>query len=407
MSEEEIKSYLVAHLEEFFPGLELVGTEELLMNRYRPDIHLRDENNNDVIIEIVAGELNKRKVGKILNYYSIIENLRPPLKKIRFIVIGERICEDAKRILRRFNIEPISLRELNVSIKEIKRYFYREDLKNVLTPMESDLLSHINDRECKLVDVDQVKEYLNLDEKYASKMLERLEEKRYLERIIRGKYLFMPLNYGYEERYPPMNSLIVGGVVDEPYYFGYLTANRYHGFTSQYSPKAYLCTLKPRRGFMWGNSSYVFVSLIREKFFGYMEAYVDGCKVSVAEPEKAVLDSLDKSEYCGGVAQVLSILYKALSVGIDRYKLASYAGKMGSNSVIQRLGYMSETLSDKGLIDVDESFLQSIYQLMPENVSNTHLGPVSVHGNRGPVNRRWRVVENVDEETRYSEIEVK
>jgi len=204
-----------------------------------------------------------------------------------------------------------------------------------------------------------------------------------------------------------MNPLIVGGIMGEPYYFGYFTANRYHGFTSQHSPKTYLCTLKTRRGFRWRSSSYVFVSLIGEKFFGYAEMEVDGCSVLLAEPEKAVLDSLDKPEYCGGFPQVMSVLFRALNAGVDWYKLVGYAERLGSNSVVQRLGYISESLLDKGLIDVKEDFVQSILGLLPETVSYTHLGTVSVHGRGGHVNRRWKVIENVDKELQYSEIDVK
>ncbi|MBN2335959.1 hypothetical protein JXL21_10415 [Candidatus Bathyarchaeota archaeon] len=45
----------------------------------------------DVFIEIVSGKITERKSGRILNYYSILANLDPPLKEFRFIVLGEDI----------------------------------------------------------------------------------------------------------------------------------------------------------------------------------------------------------------------------------------------------------------------------------------------------------------------------
>lgn len=407
MREAEVQRYVIENMEEVFPGMSIVGIEELLLERYRVDLHLRDDEGVDVFIEIVSGEITGRKAGQILNYYSILANVDPPLKKFRFIVLGEDIGENARNILGNFGVEVMLLKGLSIDEQKVRRHFRRKDLKNVLTAVESDLLSHIKASKCSLVDSKKVKDYLNVEAGYASKILERLDQKGYLERIIRGKYLFIPLEYGYEERYPPMNSLVVGSVLTMPYYYGYQTANNYHGFTSQFSPKTYMCTVKPRRRFRWRNTSYKFVTLVDDKFFGFTRAEADGCKIYVAEPEKAVLDSLDKPNYCGGVSQVIYVVSNALSSDVDRDKLLLYADRMGSNSVLQRLGYVVERLSERGWINVGEDFLDSIMGLIPEGASYSYLGPVGTHGRKGPVEGRWKIIMNVDETTALSELEVK
>jgi len=407
MKEAEVQRYVSENIENVFPGMSLIGTEELLLERYRADLHLRDDEGVDVFIEIVSGKITERKAGQILNYYSILANLDPPLKEFRFIVLGEDITENAKNILENFGVEVMLLRGLSIDDQKVRRHLRRKDLENVLTAVESDLLSHIKASKCSPVDSKKVQDYLNVEAGYASKILERLGQKGYLERIIRGKYLFIPLEYGYEERHPPMNSLVVGSVLTAPYYYGYQTANNIHGFTSQFSPKTYICTVKPRRSFRWRNTSYKFVTLVDDKFFGFTKAEMDGCKIYVAEPEKAVLDSLDKPDYCGGVSQAVYVVSNALSSGVDGDKLLSYAGRMGSNSVLQRLGYVVELLSGRGLIKVGEDFLGSITGLIPEGASYTYLGPVGTHGRKGPVEGRWKIIMNVDEATALSELEVK
>jgi len=407
MREAEVQRYVIENMEEVFPGMSIVGIEELLLERYRVDLHLIDDEGVDVFIEIVSGKIAERKAGQILNYYSILANVDPPLKRFRFIVLGEDIGENARNILENFGVEVMLLRGLSIDEQKVRRHFCRKGLKNVLTAVESDLLSHIKASKCSLVDSKKVQDYLNVEAGYASKILERLGQKGYLERIIRGKYLFIPLEYGYEERYPPMNSLVVGSVLTTPYYYGYQTANNYHGFTSQFSPKTYVCTVKPRRSFMWRNTSYKFVTLVEDKFFGFTKAETDGCKIYVAEPEKAVLDSLDKPNYCGGVSQVIYVVSNALSSDVDRDKLLLYADRMGSNSVLQRLGYVVELLSERGWINVGEDFLGSIMGLIPEGASYSYLGPVGTHGRKGPVEGRWKMIMNVDETTALSELEVK
>jgi predicted transcriptional regulator of viral defense system len=407
MREAEVQRYVIENMEEVFPGMSIVGIEELLLERYRVDLHLINDKGIEVFIEIVTGGITERKAGQILNYYSILANMDPPLKKFRFIVLGEDINENARNILENFGVEVMLLKDLSIDEKKVRRHFRRKDLKNVLTAVESDILSHIKESKCSLVDSKKIKDYLNVEAGYASKILERLNQKGYLERIIRGNYLFIPLEYGYEERYPPMNSLVVGSVLTKPYYYGYQTANNYHGFTSQFSPKTYICTVKPRRNFRWRNTSYKFVKLVDDKFFGFTMVEADGCKICVAEPEKAVLDSLDKPNYCGGVSQVIYVVHNALSSDVDRDKLLLYADRMGSNSVLQRLGYIVELLSERGLINVGEDFLGSIMGLIPEGASYSYLGPVGAHGHKGPAEGRWRIIMNVDETTALSELEVK
>ena len=165
--------------------------------------------------------------------------------------------------------------------------------------------------------------------------------------------------------------------------------------------------MRPRRSFRWRNASYKFVTLVDDKFFGFTMDEADGCKIYVAEPEKAVLDSLDKPNYCGGVSQVVSVVSNALSSDVDRDRLLLYADRMGSNSVLQRLGYIVELLSERGLINVGEDFLDSVKCLIPEGASYSYLGPVGTHGRKGPVDGRWKMIMNVSETTALSELEVK
>ena len=168
-----------------------------------------------------------------------------------------------------------------------------------------------------------------------------------------------------------------------------------------------VCTVKGRRSSRWRNTSYKFVTLVDNKFFGFTMAEEDGCKICVAEPEKAVLDSLDKPKYYGGVSQVIYVVSNAINSNVDRDKLLLYADRMGSNSILQRLGYIVDLLSERGLINVGEYFLNSIMGLIPEGASYSYLGPGGTHDRKGPVEGRWKIIMNVDETTALSELKVK
>ncbi len=404
VEEQAVKTWIINNLDKVFPGMTLVSSNEVLSDRLAVDLHLKDKDLVDVFVEIKTGGLRVRETGRLLNHYSVLSNLEE-VSHIRFIVILPEISEEVRGILTSFGVEVRLISELSDD-GSIPDFSFRE-LRNVLTPVESEALAYVNRKKCCIVDVDDLSDHLGYDRSYASKILERLEKKEYLERIKRGRYLYIPLEYGYDERYPPMNSLAVGSVLVEPYYYGYQTANRFHGYTSQFSPITYICTTKTKRSFRWKNTVYRFVKLVEEKFFGYERRILDGCEIFVAEPEKAVLDSLDKPEYCGGAAQVAEVVSTAYRKGLDNGRLLDYVARFGSQTVIQRLGYMTDFLDCRGYVEINDDLLEAIEDLVPDNVSNTFLGPVGKHGRSGSVNSRWHIVENFEVENLLDEVEVK
>ncbi len=163
MREAEVRRYVIENMEEVFPGMSIVGIEELVLERYRVDLHLRDDEGVDVFIEIVSGKITEGKAGQMLNYYSILANVDPPLKRFRFIVLGEDIDENARNILENFGVEVMLLKGLSIDEQKVRRHFRRKGLKNVLTAVESNLLSHIKASKCSLVDSKKVKDYLDVE----------------------------------------------------------------------------------------------------------------------------------------------------------------------------------------------------------------------------------------------------
>jgi len=51
-------------------------------------IHLKDEDDTGVFIEVLSKIVDENKIGRILSYYSIISDLDPQLKSFRLIVVG-------------------------------------------------------------------------------------------------------------------------------------------------------------------------------------------------------------------------------------------------------------------------------------------------------------------------------
>jgi predicted transcriptional regulator of viral defense system len=234
-------------------------------------------------------------------------------------------------------------------------------------------------------------------------LLHGLERKRWLERVARGLYQFIPLSYGYPERIPPANSFVIGSSLVEPYYFSYYTSNSHYGLTTQMPFTLFIATTKKKPDFEWLGSVFKFVTLSRHKFFGYKKERVLEFEVNVAELEKSLVDSFDKPKYAGGIEQLVRITWQGLP-RVDEGKLVEYAVRMNSHSLIQRLGFVIHFLVEEGLVEP-----------LPSNLNETlfeHVGKAVIcldpkRPRTGIFSKEWRIINNVPKTQLLSEIEIR
>jgi len=279
-------------------------------------------------------------------------------------------------------------------------------------------------QEKKLVTSQDVIDILDCSYAHARKLAHQLERKRWLDRLEAGKYRFIPASRG-SEAVPDMNPLLAGSVLIAPYYYSYATANHFYGFTPQVPATVYIATTKTKGPTEIRGVEYRFVSLKPSKFFGYRETEVYTAQVVMAEPEKAVVDSLDKMGYAGGIVEVARVVHSSLRQDfgeslvlwprdkglsraaqdttphrVDLEKLADYALRMESKVLVQRLGYLLETLRDSLPPGLEDRLLSGIGK------SKTYLGPTSRWGTGGDYDPKWQVVVNVPAQQLMGEIRV-
>lgn len=178
----------------------------------------------------------------------------------------------------------------------------------------------------------------SLDNTYL--IVSRLEEKGWLERVERGKYLTVPLEG--KEGWAEHPFLCVPGLV-QPYYISYRTALAHYGWTEQIPYWVFVCTTKRKRDKSFQGYFYKFVTLKRSKFFGFTELELDHAKINIAEREKLIVDCLDRERYAGGIVEVTKAL-DAAKDEIDSRRLIDYAIRMSSHVLCRRLGYLLDLL---------------------------------------------------------------
>jgi predicted transcriptional regulator of viral defense system len=137
------------------------------------------------------------------------------------------------------------------------------------------------------------------------------------------------------------------------------------------------------------------------KFFGWSEMDAYGSRVNMAEPEKAILDSLDHPAYAGDIPEVTAMLWRGKN-SLDWQKIFEYALRFRSRALLQRLGY----LLDAGIIPINTEVRSSLLEKAVAN-GKCYLGQPGRWGTGGEYSSTWRVVDNIPQKELFAELEVK
>ncbi len=267
-----------------------------------------------------------------------------------------------------------------------------------LSELESKLILELEWQEKSLFTLQDIVNILGCSRSHARKLAHQLEKKRWLDRLSPGKYQLIPAGRG-RQAVPDMNPLLAGSVLIEPYYYSYATANHFYGFSTQVPATVYVATTKAKHSVEIRGVEYKFVAIKSSRFFGYQKAQVYTAEVMMAEPEKAVVDSLDKMHYAGGITEIARVI-RAASPRVDMSKLADYALRMESHALAQRLGYLLEIQGITLPSDIEAKLLSRVDQ------AKTYLGATGQWGKGGEYNARWQVIVNVPHQQLMGEIRI-
>jgi len=178
------------------------------------------------------------------------------------------------------------------------------------------------------------------------KTIHRLVAKGWLQRIESGKYVVVPraARGGWHEH--PF--IIAAAISPAPYYISYWSALSHHDLTEQLPRGVFVAALGGRkRALRFQGWEYRFIHRAQRSFYGFQEQEMVGLNgaarvgVAIADPEKAILDSLDDETLAGGFAEIVKAIHRGLIdevVSINR--LVEYALRYPNRAVVARLGYI-------------------------------------------------------------------
>lgn len=263
-------------------------------------------------------------------------------------------------------------------------------MSRTLSSAESQVVLELQWLEKSSVTLDELQELTGRGRAHARYMAHRLVKKGWLERLRPGTYKLIPADRGVDG-VPDTNPFRVEAALDFSHFFSFATAAHHHGLIDQLGAEYYLAAPRRSSTFELGGLRFRVVQVPEERFFGWEVAEVFGQEVPMATPERALLDSLDRPRYAGGLGEV-SLMVRRAARRIDWARLFDFLERFESAALAQRLGYLLDLHGSHPPGGARRALLKRV-----RAGNKVCLGSRARWGTRGTLDPTWLVHVNVPE----------
>ena len=217
-------------------------------------------------------------------------------------------------------------------------------LEKALGAVEAKLLTTLASQDQNLFIASEAQGVIGSSREATNLLLDGLVKKRWLIRLVRGKYLIVPLSAGLEAEHSENWYVIAKSLIEpEPYYISHSSALDIHEMTVHPSLSVYISSPVRRIPKEILGATFRFVFIQPKDIWGVEDVWVTSSqKVKVSDLERTIIDCLDRPDLCGGISEIAKGIW-AKRNDVEHSKLVDYAKKLGRKSVVKRLGYLLET----------------------------------------------------------------
>ncbi|KPL05567.1 MAG: hypothetical protein AMJ73_00075 [candidate division Zixibacteria bacterium SM1_73] len=240
-------------------------------------------------------------------------------------------------------------------------------VKRTLGEISSKLLTTLSSQERVIFTLSDAQKITKTSDAATRRLINRLIEKKWLIRLVPGKYLIVPLSAGEKAEFSE-NWYVIAKHLIEPniYYLSHYSALDIHEMTTQPLMTIYITTPKRRNLANVLGASFRFIYTKPPKLWGIEETWVKRTeKVKVSDLERTIVDCLDNSKLCGGISELAKGIWVKRN-DIDYTKLVKYVGRFQSKAVAKRLGFLLELygIGDETVIDKLRKFVTASFILL-------------------------------------------
>jgi len=208
-----------------------------------------------------------------------------------------------------------------------------------LGPKEATVVLSLREQERDVVSASDIITFLG-SESTARKVIHNLLRKGWLSRLVGGRYMVLPPEYG-PENLGENNVLALASAIVDPAYIGWWAAASFHGFTTQKPMAISVATQRAMLQRTVEGAEIRFIKVAPRKFFGFQRYEVYGRTASISSPAKTVVDCIDRPDLAGGPAELTRIVFGAADE-VDAAELLETARRMKSTALLQRLGFLAD-----------------------------------------------------------------
>jgi len=217
-----------------------------------------------------------------------------------------------------------------------------------------------------------------------------LVKKKWLIRLVQGKYLIVPLEAGEAGEHTENWFVIAKNLIEpKPYYLSHYSALDIHEMLTQPALTVYVSTPIRRIPKKILGATFQFIFTKPQDLWGIEDVWATGTQqVKVSDLERTIIDCLDRPDLCGSISEVAKGIWIKRNE-IDYVKIVDYAKRYNKKSVIKRLGFLLETYSLGGEDTLSQlkKELTSSYAMLDPSL------PVS-----GKYKSSWKVRANIEPE---------
>jgi predicted transcriptional regulator of viral defense system len=216
------------------------------------------------------------------------------------------------------------------------------------------------------------------------KYVSRLIESGKLQRVRKGLYIVLsPLE---KPKRHTVDKLLIASKIRKKYYLGFHTALEYYGCASSFYNEAYICVEAKNRfnPFQYKRFSFkpVFVENVTSEV---EEKNYKGTIIRISSKERTFIECIDRVQYAGGWEECIKSL-EGLG-GLNTEKLLNLLHTYRNDILFRRVCYILELLKKRSPFYEDVNN-HSLNELEKQITGSTRY---LIHGEKGTLNRRWRL----------------
>jgi len=229
-----------------------------------------------------------------------------------------------------------------------------------LGPISAKFVSNIKERGKSIFTLKEAEELLNKNGHEAARFISDLVKRKIVFRINKSIYLLLDTTHESTQlsNWPIIAKALI---TNDEYYISHYAAMRLHGMTTHAINEISITIPKRSRNKEIYKFKYHFIYLKPEYLWGVEQIWVSKQeKVKVSDLERTILDCLSKSDYCGGLIEIVRGIW-SIHAKINWEKLIEYSKKYNNKASVKRLGFIAESLGIGG------SHLEKLHEIIEQH----------------------------------------